>query len=87
MKNNNMFKLEEQFNYKGLNCYVGFHRLGHRIAGIEIEFSKTNLNKSDLEDLINCDCIIKSNEEDVFLIENDFDHIHNLYDIKGYKLI
>ena len=88
MKNNKIFRLEEQFNYKGLNCYIGFHQLGHRIAGVEIPYNKANFtNILKLEISINCDYSDKNDENQYYIIENDFDHINNSYDIEGYKSI
>lgn len=88
MQNNRIFRIEEQFNYKGLNCYVGFHRTGHRIAGIEIPFNKTSITTLEqLKNILNCDYIYQDDEKEYYVIENDFGHIHNTYDIKGYKEI
>ena len=65
--------MEEQFNYKGLNCYIGFHQLGHRIAGVEIPYNKTNFkNILKLEISINCDYSDKNDENQYYIIENDF---------------
>lgn len=42
---------------------------------------------NDIENIIECDCVLESNKEDCYLIENDFGHIHNSYDIEGFKSV
>lgn len=90
MVNSKNFRLEEQFNYKEYNCYIGFSIYGYRIAGVEIPVNnETNYYEllSKIENSCICDDCYYLDEKNMIILETYLGHSKYRYNIEEYKEI
>lgn len=90
--NNDLFHIEERFNYKDCECICGLnykgYRYGYVIFPIFDEFCKTECFEEIIDTNLNCEINFSSRDSerhDHIVFEFSYDHFHNKHDIENLK--